>query len=76
MIIPPPAPCRLRRIRLEPKRDKSTEEVFSRLRSEGLSGDQLYDAVVSQVGEGKGEGGKGRGGRLLLPSSPMPQPPL
>ena len=76
MIIPPPAPCRLRRIRLEPKRDKSTEEVFSRLRSEGLSGDQLYDAVVSQVGEGWGEG-QGEGGQAAASLwTSWGQPPL
>ena len=44
--VPPP---RLRRNRLNPKRVKSCEEVFARLKAEGLSSDQLYNAIVDQV---------------------------
>jgi len=44
-----PSALRLRRNRLNPKRVKSCEEVFARLRTEGLSADDLYAAIVDQV---------------------------
>lgn len=43
--------CRLRRNRALPKRDKSCEEVFGRLISEGVSKEDLYTAVVNQTVE-------------------------
>ena len=39
---------RLRRNRQNPKRDKSCDEVFGRLISEGLTKDELYHAIVNQ----------------------------
>ncbi len=43
-------PClRLRRNRLNPKRTKSCEETFSRLKAEGISGDLLYESITRQT---------------------------
>lgn len=40
---------RLRRNRENPKRVGSCDEVFGKLISEGLSRDELYEAIVNQV---------------------------